>query len=220
MSALVTEIAGSIGGTTIRRSKGSFIVYNKTAGASRNILKKNEALSLLQKVRNNWNLLAEAAKKDWISTAKNVTFPNKFGKPVTITGRMLFIKSNSVLALAGNTIINPLNYSKATETFNIVEIAINTEVHTATINMDGFEDNTEIYLSAEVGIPARRNAVFNRKKTIKVIKDYHGGVINIAKQFFDNYPTIGINETVRIYATAVNRFGYRGVPVTATTITQ
>ena len=216
MSGLVTDIAGSIGGTTIRRSNGSFIVYNKTKGASRNRLKANPALSKLAKVRNSWTILHPDYKKGWIDAAGTVTFPNKFKQNVHISGRMLFIKANGVLAVAGKSITNPLNYTKATIAFDVKKFEVDTRRKVAIVELSNQVDKQDYYFSFDIGTKASRNPVYNRKMTIFVAANSHGNDISFSKEFFENFPLTFTGDIVRVYVTPVNDFGFRGNPITAT----
>ena len=216
MSGLVTAIAGSIGGTTIRRSNGSFIVYNKTKGASRNRLKGNPALSKLAKVRNAWGVLHPDYKKSWNDAAATVTFPNKFNQNVHISGRMLYIKANSVLAIAGKSITNPANYTKNTVAFSIANFIVDPDRQEITLELSSQPTKSDFYLSFDVGTKAKHKPVYDRKKTIFIENQSEGGRIVCSNEFFRNYPLTLQGNLVRIYVTPVNDFGFRGNPITAT----
>ena len=58
LGAIITQIAGSIGGWTFRRSQGSTVVYNKPGGASKNRLLLNAAFGNLREVIQGWALLS------------------------------------------------------------------------------------------------------------------------------------------------------------------
>ena len=216
MSGLVTAIAGSIGGTTIRRSNGSFIVYNKTSGASRNRLKSNHALSKLAKVRQAWLKLTAEQKKSWTDEAGTVTFPNKFKQNVHISGRMLFIKANGVLIIANKSIVNPLNYTKATIAFDIKKFEVDTTRTAAIVELSNQTDKQDYYFSFDIGTKAYRNPVYNRKMTIFVAANSHGNTISFSTEFFKNFPLTLTGDTIRVYITPVNDYGFRGNPITAT----
>lgn len=92
LGALITEIKGSISGTTLKTFRGSNVMYNKQ---KRQNLSKNNINS--KSFKNGyffqlWNSLSSSEKNDWIIEASKYQFPDKFGDLKYLTGRQFFIK--------------------------------------------------------------------------------------------------------------------------------
>lgn len=86
LGALVTEIVGSIGGTTFKRQGSSRVMMRKSNGASRSRLLQNPRLAQNATIFQKWRNLPAEDQTAWASIAAANTVKNKFGENVHISG--------------------------------------------------------------------------------------------------------------------------------------
>jgi len=86
LGALVTEIVGSIGGTTFKRQGSSRVMMRKSNGASRSKLLQNPRIAQNAGIFQKWRNLAGADQTAWTNIASANTVKNKFGENVHISG--------------------------------------------------------------------------------------------------------------------------------------
>lgn len=97
LGAIITDIAGSVGGTTFRRTPNGIIIYNKQGTQIKSAFAKNSVKNKLGAILGAWNNLGETEKNFWIDKATLYTFPDKFGTLKNLTGRQFYTKLNSQL---------------------------------------------------------------------------------------------------------------------------
>ena len=102
LGAIVTDVAGSIGGTTLRRGVRGHSMYNKQPKKISQSITNNVMRLKIGQVMRNWSLLDLENQTLWNNQAQNFTFPDKFGNQVKLTGRQLFIKLNSQMLVFGD----------------------------------------------------------------------------------------------------------------------
>lgn len=113
--ALVTEIKGSIGGTTFRMKGATPVIYNKPLRSNRSRNNVNNRSMDLGSLFGIWSTLSSTVRDDWNYQATLFTFPDKFGNLRNLTGRQLFVKLHAQsLNFAGN--INPTTLSSSITT--------------------------------------------------------------------------------------------------------
>ena len=112
IGAIITQISGSIGGTTFRKSANSNIIYNKQKrqNLSRN---NNNSKSFINGFYfKAWGNLQEDERQGWNDIAPLYQFEDKFGDPKTLTGRQFFTKMqcqlNRPLEITRSKDIDPL----------------------------------------------------------------------------------------------------------------
>lgn len=108
-SALVTEIKGSIGGTTFQSNAYGFTVKNKP-----NIVKPNTPLQKVQQVYFSaaaklWASISQSTRDSWDTWASNNPQYAKNNPTSVLTGQAVFIKWNALYMLLVGSIANPGN---------------------------------------------------------------------------------------------------------------
>lgn len=114
LGAIITDIAGSIGGTTFRRTPRGIIAYNKQGTQIKSAFAPNSVKMQLGTILSSWALLTENEKTFWNQQAGIYQFPNKFGQLVNLTGRQFFTKLNAQL-IPINTSVNAQNFDPVIE---------------------------------------------------------------------------------------------------------
>lgn len=128
LGAIITDIRGSIAGTTIRRTPNGHIMYNKQGTQIKSAFapasKKNELSNIFKA----WGELDKAKQTAWSENALLYPIKNKFGDSKFLTGRQLFTKLNGQLLPTGAT-SNPLTFDTFVEskTATLVNFSLGAE---------------------------------------------------------------------------------------------
>lgn len=208
LSAIVTEIAGSVGGTTFRRFANGTIMQNKVSGASKNRLLNNPALPGLTTIINQWSVLAQATRDLWIAQALLFQFPDKFGILKNLSGRQLYIKLNSQAKFSGFTPPDVNTLSSLVEVTTIKVLTLET-VPFAEIELFDPIDNVNISIRAEqipnasVGFSfKKREIIFNQIINLTINVDF-------TTAFFNKFPLVQIGDIFNLYIVFTNSSGFR-----------
>lgn len=95
LGAIITDIAGSIGGTTFRRTPNGIIVYNKQGTQIKSAFSNNAVKNKLGAILGSWGTLEPGEQNFWNDKATLFEFPDKFGNLKFLTGRQLYSKLNT-----------------------------------------------------------------------------------------------------------------------------
>jgi len=211
LGAFFTNIAGSVGGTTFRRSQHGIVLSNKIVGIRKSVLFRNTRLSELRSVIQGWALLSQVNRDSWNEIAHTFSFPDKFGDLRTLSGRLLYIKLNASLLIVGNYYLNASS--------------INSIVHALEVG------NIQFLLTGDLSIPIN-HAPDSGFALAQVVPFSQGGILPSVSGYkfngwidFANDDTIIIplNEMsgkahfavggyVRVFITSMNVHGFRSVP--------
>lgn len=136
LSALVTSISGSIGGTTFRRTPRGIVAYNKQPRlltAANNI---NERRFQLGSVFQSWNNVPNSVKEQWQVVAQQVPFVDKFGKQYYLSNRQLYTKVKSQALIDPSVNPDPYNFLTDVDrpTLNYYEASAGVEEILVTLN--------------------------------------------------------------------------------------
>ncbi len=212
LGAIITDIAGSIGGTTLKRNGAYKVIMNKSSGTPYSRSYNNPSLQYLPFIFKAWSRLADAEKNAWIDQAKNYTFPDKFGTLRTLSGRQLFVKLNAQRWLDTPSFVDVSAISSFTEVFTL-DFAVYDSL-APFINMvisgnySGFQ---KYYVSLEISLQPLRAPSFISRKIIGVyqLEAYSG--FDILPDILKAYPFFNKNYNARLYICAVNNSGFKSV---------
>ena len=122
LGSIITDIAGSIGGTTFRRTSTGHAVYNKQGRQVKSAFAKASRKNELGNIFSSWYNLTESERNQWAYNASVYPLKDKFGNTKYLTGRQLFTKLNAQLLPA-----NELSDVKKFDTFvELAPVSINT----------------------------------------------------------------------------------------------
>lgn len=103
LGSIVTDIAGSIGGTTFRRTSTGHAAYNKQGRQVKSAFSKASRKNQLGNIFSNWYNLSESERDQWAKNASTYPLKDKFGNTKYLTGRQLYTKLNAQLLPANAT---------------------------------------------------------------------------------------------------------------------
>ena len=102
LGAIITDIAGSVGGTTFRRTPRGIIAYNKQGTQIKSAFSRYSRKNALGNIFATWGKLGDIDKTFWNSQAAIYPSVNKFGEQVFLSGRQFFTKLNTQLLKVGS----------------------------------------------------------------------------------------------------------------------
>ena len=146
LGAIITDIQGSIAGTTIRRTPNGHIMYNKQGTQIKSAFapasKKNEIANVFR----GWGELSKAQQEKWQDNAKLYPVRDKYGESKFLTGRQLYTKLNAQL-LPLNTTSNENAFDTFVENPAVTVGACNKYGKTFEISWGGSFTTQTIYVS-------------------------------------------------------------------------
>lgn len=198
LGAFITDIAGSVGGTTFRRGSNFRTIYNKQGTQIKSAFATASRKNQLGNIFASWYLLDEETKNQWAVNASLYPVKDKYGAEKFLTGRQLFTKLNAQL-LPTNSISDVGKFDIFVENAEIVDITLNKNYESFHIGWGGSFDSQWVLISVyqvrKKG-SVKPHAHFKRTYVQKVISNSGE---NIWVQFIKQFPfaktgdTFGVN---------------------------
>ena len=206
LGSIITDIAGSIGGTTFRRTSTGHAVYNKQGRQVKSAFAKASRKNELGNIFSNWYNLSEKEREQWAVNASTYPLKDKFGNTKYLTGRQLYTKLNSQL-LPANAISNVESFDPfvAHAPVNINSFDVNN--NTLSLHVEGDFIQQFIYIS--IYQLRRRGRVkphahFKRTAVLEVVSNSN---IDIWDEFEKQFPLAGNGQTFGFNIQFVNKCG-------------
>ncbi len=213
MGAIITEIAGSVGGTNFRRFRGTFVMSNKSFGASKNRLLNNVGLFRNVKVIQEWANLTQSARDNWIDAALLFQFPDKFGDLKNLSGRELYIKL--ITQIRNSTWADP---DPTTLDSTVDAIAIDsgeiTTLPKAEVILDAIYANSCMLVQVQRMRSIVTGPVYNKRKVITKENNAYTDEITFTTGFWNTFPYAQIGDLYRVYISPINESGFIGLTQT------
>ena len=206
LGSIVTDIAGSIGGTTFRRTSTGHAVYNKQGRQVKSAFAKASRKNQLGNIFSNWYNLTGTVREQWAYNASVYPLKDKFGNTKYLTGRQLYTKLNAQL-LPANEISDPGKFDTFVELAptSIDEFII--ADNSLSLSIGGsFTDQTiyvSIYQLRKKG-RVKPHAHFKRTAVKKVASN---DIINIWSEFRQQFPLAVSGQTFGFNIQFINASG-------------
>lgn len=212
LGAIITEIAGSIGGTTLKRNGSYKVIMNKSSGTPYSRSYNNPSLQYLPFIIKSWSRLEAVEKAKWKEQALLYTFPDKFGTLRTLSGRQLFVKLNAQRWLGNPSFVDVDTISSFTEVFTLGHVIYEPLAPFFNISVEGnYRGFQKYYVSLEISLQPLRAPSFISRKIIGVYELEAGAGTNILEDILKAYPFFNKNYNARLYICAVNNSGFKSV---------
>lgn len=104
LGAIITDVAGSIGGTTIRRTPNGHAMYNKQGTQIKSAFAEKSKRLQLSNVFSSWSRLSAEQQSTWRELAVLYPQRDKFGSLKQLTARQFFTKLNAQLVPVNRTV--------------------------------------------------------------------------------------------------------------------
>lgn len=209
LGAIFTNMAGSIGGTTVRRTATGLSLSNKNMGGSKTKRRNNNQLLGFSWIFQQWKLLSEDQRQAWKEFALTKTYPDKFGDPKHLTPRQMFTRCNTALTVVGaySASPNPLLSEKAEFTHEVAANSFGDSDITIKI------DNITVENYFLIGFEASPFPIFSNRMNLKTEKwsvSDNSTDMNIFPQILAKYPNIQPGWNVRYVVTPMSPISGRG----------
>ena len=212
LGAIITDIAGSIGGTTLKRNGSYKVIMNKSSGTPYSRSLNNPSLQYLPYIFKSWSHLSDAEKAAWKEQALLYTFPDKFGTLRNLSGRQLFVKLNAQRWLDIPSFVDVSAISSFTENFTLGNVIYVPLRPFFSLSVDGnYSGYQKYYVSFEISLQPLRAPSFISRKIIGVYVLSAGAGTNILEDVLRAYPFFNKNYNARLYICAVNNSGFKSV---------
>jgi hypothetical protein len=207
LGALVTEIVGSIGGTTFKRQNSSRVMMKKSNGASRAGLLQNPRLVQNSYIFKKWRNLSGAEKTAWNSIASTNKVLNKFGAAVNVSGVAFQRRSDLHVNFLG-FIPDPFSWNSNINTFSfngVPEIDWTNSTFEVAFNLP--EGNTFIALALEYSIGPLDENSYNFRR-VYFSQEFEDGItVDMFDEMFSTYEINDSAYVLRLYAYAFTPSG-------------
>ena len=212
LGAIITDIAGSIGGTTLKRNGGSKVIMNKSSGTPYSRSYNNPSLQYLPFIFKSWSRLSDDVKAAWDEQALLFTFPDKFGTLRNLSGRQLFVKLNAQRWLDTPSFVDVYTISSFTENFILDSVIYEPLASSFYVSISNDYLNLQkYYVSLELSLQPLRAPSFISRKVIGIYEIPAGGGVNILNDIWKAYPFFNAKYNARLYICAVNNSGFKSV---------
>lgn len=208
LGAIITEIQGSIGGTTIRRTPRNPLMYNKQGRQFRSANSVNSRASALGNIFRSWGNLEQDRRDFWNGIAPLYPQKDKFGNDVLLSGRQFFTKLNAQLLPVGRS-VDVSTFSDLLSAPEVETLGISITNQVALVIT-----NTEIinsYVLLRV-FPIRQggsSVINNSSKFIYNEKVNEEVKISFFNYFSSEYPFAKIGDKFGVNVIFMNEWGFR-----------
>lgn len=208
LGGIITNMAGSVGGTTFRRVPNGFSMYNKIKGASVAKLLQNTRVPQIANIFQRWALLSDSERSGWNATALTVTFPDKFGVAKNLTGRQLFSKANIQGLPAGIAINDSTGFTTDLVEWNLDTVTMNLTSNLAQMTVTSVDTTTQLLVSVEISNKQIYQPTFKSRKVIFIGGEDSGTVTqSFLTEFLANYDYASTGMWYAVYVQEMNQFG-------------
>jgi len=211
LGAIVTNVAGSIGGTTLRRARNNFVMYNKARGSSRARLLANPRLGELARFFRTFANAYADNPSGWDALAATIQVPDKFGDLKYLTGRQFYIKCNTQLMVGGTQLYSPDEFTTDVGVFTLSTFIASLSPPDCMIGGSTTIEGDYIYVAFECSLTPLRAPTFTTRKQYFCGDSSSPLDISVGAQMVAEFPFINNNYFIRAYVTPVNHAGWKGV---------
>jgi len=155
----IVQMSGSMAGNTFARMRFGNYVRARTKPVNPRSSRQMGARILIMMLAEQWRdtPMTDAKRLAWETYAQSVSWLNKLGESVTLTGFNHFIRSNAALLNAGGTLITDgptdLGLPEADPSFVVTASEAAAKLSIAFDDTFEWLDEDNAYLSVEMGIP-------------------------------------------------------------------
>lgn len=107
--ALLTNISGSVGGSTFQVNRYGWSLKNKQSGVNPNSSQQNFTKASMRVLLSAWTNLSDADRKSWVDYAAAFKITTKFDSGIALSGFNLFLKYNLLYQLSNHNLADIFN---------------------------------------------------------------------------------------------------------------
>jgi len=160
LGPVVTDIAGSIGGTTIQRSKFGYTIRSKPLPLYSQTSAQYTIRRLIAFLQYSWQILTDAQRLQW---NRFLNFSGQTivrDRSILLSGQTLFIKYNLWRLMYDQSILSPIVYAPMPD-FKPLDIIFIDVGEPLAISFDAIIDSTKYFFVFKVSSPRHENRAYN-----------------------------------------------------------
>lgn len=214
LGSIVTQIVGSIGGTTFKRGRNSLIISRKSYGGSRSKLLQNKRLGNLGLIFQAWASLSLALRTSWSEQASLIQFPDKNGVLKFLTGRQLYTKLNSQMITSDLSIQDPAGLVTVVgnPTLAVANLVVSTQA--GIVQIVGGTNNARFNLYAQKLPFAGASVDIRKAKFIFNNVQYSPGNFALGTAFTNIFGAFVVSDNYIFFVEEISNFGFKSTPAT------
>jgi len=208
LGAIITDIVGSIGGTTFKRQGSSMVIMRKSNGASRASTGKNVRLNNNFSIFRSWNALTDEEKTAWKANATATKVKDKFGNDINISGVAFQRKCELSGQVFNYSNIDPTIFTTDIKPFTLGDCTIDWSTTDLKIFFNAPDGPIKVGLMLEYSQKNLNSAQFTRRGVFNVFEADGDSSYTIS---LNNFPTLSFlneNYNLRVYAYTCNPTGW------------
>jgi hypothetical protein len=194
LGAIITDIAGSVSGSTFRRTPAGIILYNKQGTQIKSAFAQASQKNAISNVFRGWNILSSNVQKAWNDVALLYPVPGKFGGTKFLTGRQLYTKVNTQLLPTG-TSSDVESFNTYVEAPEVVIDFFSIDAEELNISYEGSFASQYILISAYLLRPNGNPLPHKHFKRFYVELTGSGVTVNIYTDFIQEFPLVSGGQT-------------------------
>ena len=211
LGAIITHIAGSIGGTTFKRGQSGLTVMNKSRGMTKNSLLQNKQLNAIGNVMRGWSKLSAGERQTWTTASAIYQFPDKFGVLKYLTPRQLFIKQNIQLLPVGTYVNDASSLDSHVPDLTLVSFIMHAVSNSIVISYNSNASSASILIQLEFSPKPLFSPNFSKRKIDYFSIISGSGTVDLLSVITTLYPNFNVSTSIRAYVTLMNTSGFKGV---------
>jgi len=210
LGAIVTQMAGSVGGQTVRRSQNGQILYNKSQKRNTSAISKNTQVRLLQTLMTKWLTELDSVYLICQQEAIKNVYYNKFGQPKYLNTYNYYISAMIKLNLVSDGSSSKLFLTAELPSTDLIIDAVSKFESSIFLTLESGSEYTYFILSVFV---TKRATITPNAKMSKII--YAGEYVdydpttayaNMQNKFYGS----NTGNSATFFVQAVARNGYSG----------
>jgi len=208
LGIILTEIVGSVGGGTFRRSPAGLVLQTFNRGRSRSKIAQNTQLAKMGSFVAGWSVLAQIEKDKWDAMALVYQFPDKFGDMRHLTGRQLYLKLQGNFLVINGPVIDILNSDTIRPSFELDTIALNPN-NPLVLTLKNNDSFGYCLLQIVRRTKGQKAVNWARSAFMAFIDLSVSNSVDFSQVFHERYPYAVDGDNLVFFLTAMNDYGFR-----------
>lgn len=176
-SMLVSQMAGSLNGSSVRRSRYGLVLQQKASGLQSNTTSLGIRRSVFASIAFAWNILDPSEKAQWQTHSEENPQSDRFGNAIILSGYNYFVKIQNFLHTVDFAFVRADNYSNLVDTINSLSVRqISSNTFEATADLTG-NSYTQRAVFFAVRVPKGSASPFLNYKQFLDVRDVSSATV-------------------------------------------
>ena len=137
-SMLISQMAGSLNGSSVRRSRYGLVLQQKASGLQNNTTSLGVRRSVFASIAYAWGLLDPSEKAQWQTYSDENPQTDRFGNAIILSGYNYFVKIQNFLNTVDFAFVRTDDYNNQVDTINSLSVRqISANTFEATADLTG-----------------------------------------------------------------------------------